>query len=123
MSRRKNYHDVNYIVWSKPNLKTKKRKRVVIAHSTEATRLFLEIVCDEHPNITENELFELLKDRRRYIQNPEAIQVVRAHIDKGYGNFIADYKPEQIEFLEEYNKFGNRKYRSILREYREKESV
>ncbi len=79
----KNFKDVEYFV---PG-----RKRRV-AGSTKATSAFLAVAHGENPTATISELREIISDKRRYITNPEAVEVLDAHIRAGYGSHIPDWR-------------------------------
>lgn len=79
----KNHKDVEYYV---PG-----RKRRV-AGSTVATRDFLAIVHEENPRATIAQLHEIITDKTRYIREPEAIEVLEAHIAAGCGNRVPDWR-------------------------------
>mgnify|MGYP001034650619 CR=1 FL=1 len=79
----KNHKDVEYYA---PG-----RKRRV-AGSTKATSDFLAIVHADNPTATISQLRDILADRRRYISAPEALAVMDAHIQAGYGDYIPDWR-------------------------------
>ena len=79
----KNYKDVEYFV---PGRKRR------IAGSTVATRDFLAIVHEENPTATIAQLREIITDKTQYIRNPEAVEVLAAHIAAGYGDRIPDWR-------------------------------
>lgn len=79
----KNYKDALYFV---PG-----RKRW-IAGSTSATSRFLAIVHEDNPTLTIRQLREVITDRTRYILEPEAVEVIDAHIKAGYGDHIPDWR-------------------------------
>lgn len=79
----KNHKDVEYHAAGR-----KKR----IAGSTRATSDFLAIVHGEHPAFTIRQLRELVTDRSRYILQPEAVEVLDAHIQAGYGDYIPEWR-------------------------------
>lgn len=78
----KNYKAVEYHVPGR-----KKR----ISGSTRATSDFLAIMHQDHPTYTIRQLRELISDRARYIPDPEAIEVLDAHIKAGYGDLTPDW--------------------------------
>jgi hypothetical protein len=67
----------------------KKKKRFMEA--TSATARFLGIVCEENPELTIQEIRDLITDKTQYIYNPEAVAVLDAHIKKGYGKCIPNW--------------------------------
>ena len=79
----KNHKDVEYFV---PG-----RKRRV-AGSTKATSDFLAIVHEENPAATIAQLREIITDKMRYICNPEAVEVLAAHIAAGYGDHVPNWR-------------------------------
>ncbi len=79
--RRKNVGDVHF--WSK----SEKRKRPITT-ATTATSEYLAAVHEQHPRATIRELRDLLSDRRRYIQDPEALAVLDAYIKAGEGETV-----------------------------------
>lgn len=79
----KNHADVEYHVPGR-----KKR----IAGSTRATSDFLAIVHNSNPTFTIRQLRELITDRSRYILEPEAVEVLDAHIKAGYGDHIPAWR-------------------------------
>lgn len=64
----------------------KKKKR--FTEATSATARFLGIVCEENPELTIQEIRDLITDKTQYIYNPEAVVVLDAYIEKGYGKYI-----------------------------------
>lgn len=81
--RPKNQKDVEYYV---PGRKKS------ITGSTRATSDFLAIVHSINPTFTIRQLRELIADRSRYIFEPEAAEVLDAHIKAGYGEHIPDWR-------------------------------
>lgn len=79
----KNHKDVEYYVPGR-----KKR----IAGSTRATSDFLAIMHQDRPTLTIRQLRELISDRTRYIPDPEAIEVLDAHIKAGHGDHVPDWR-------------------------------
>lgn len=79
----KNYTDVKYYV---PG-----RKRPV-AGSTKGISNFLVMVHEKYPTATIEQLREIITDKRRYITSPDAVRVLDAHIDKGYGGSVPDWR-------------------------------
>jgi len=79
----KNHKDVEYFV---PGRKHR------VAGSTRATSDFLAIVHEEHPTATIAQLREIITDKTRYIREPEAVEVLAAHIAAGYGDRIPDWR-------------------------------
>ena len=79
----KNHKDVEYYVSG--------RKRRV-AGSTKVTSDFLAIVHADNPTATISQLRDIIADRRRYISAPEALAVLDAHIQAGYGHYIPDWR-------------------------------
>lgn len=63
-----------------------------IAGSTQATSDFLVLVHETHPTLTISQLHAVITDRNRYIPNPEAIEVLEAHIKAGYGDGIPNWR-------------------------------
>lgn len=79
----KNHVDVEYYV---PG-----RKRRV-AGSTVATNAFLVIVHQDHPAATISQIREIITDKTQFILSPEAVAVLDAHIQAGYGDHIPDWR-------------------------------
>ena len=79
----KNYKDVEYFV-------SGRKKR--IAGSTKAVSDFLACVHEENPEMTITQLRERITDRSKYIYDPEAVEVLDAHIKAGYGNCVPMWK-------------------------------
>lgn len=79
----KNQKDVAYYV---PG-----RKRQV-AGSTKSTSDFLALVHEEYPMATVAELRGIVTDKRRFLTNPEAVDVLDAHIRTGHGGLIPDWR-------------------------------
>lgn len=75
----KNHKDVEY------HVPGRKRR---IAGSTRATSDFLALVHLDHPTFTISQLREIITDRTQFILNPEAVAVLDAHTEAGYGNHI-----------------------------------
>ena len=75
----KNYKDVEYYV---PGGKRR------IAGSTKATSDFLTLVHLDHPDATIFQLREIITNGTLFVQNPEAVSVLNAHIVAGYGNYV-----------------------------------
>ena len=67
------------------------RKRPV-AESTVATGQFLEIVHQDNPAATISQIREIITDKTRYIICPEAVAVLDAHIEAGYGDHIPNWR-------------------------------
>ena len=67
------------------------RKRPV-AESTVATGQFLEIVHQDNPTATISQIREIITDKTRYIICPEAVAVLDAHIEAGYGDHIPNWR-------------------------------
>lgn len=78
-----NHKDVEYYIAGQ------KRR---IAGSTKATSDFLVIVHEQNPTFTIKQLYELITDKTRYILDPEAAEVLKAHIDAGYGDNIPQWE-------------------------------
>ena len=79
----KNHKDAEYYV-------SGRKKRV--AGSTIAVRDFLALIHEENPELTIRQIKELITDRSRYIINMEAVEVLDAHINAGYGDIIPSWK-------------------------------
>lgn len=79
----KNHKDVEYYV---PGRKSR------VAGSTKATSDFLAIVHQENPAATVSMLWEIITDKTRFIRNPEAVEVLDAHIKAGYGNHVPNWR-------------------------------
>lgn len=79
----KSHKDVEYYV-------TGRKKSV--AGSTRATGDFLSIVHGDSPALTIRQLRELISDRSRYIFQLEAAEVLEAHIQAGYGDYIPEWR-------------------------------
>lgn len=79
----KNHKDVEYYVPGR-----KKR----IAGSTVSTNDFLVIIHEGNPTLTIRQLKELITDHTQYIPNTEAVQVLDAHINAGYGDHIPTWR-------------------------------
>lgn len=79
----KNHKDVEYYV---PGRKSR------VAGSTKATSDFLAIVHQENPAATISMLREIITDKTRFIRNPEAVEVLDAHIKAGYGNHVPNWR-------------------------------
>lgn len=75
----KNHKDVEYYV---PGRKRR------ITGSTKATSDFLALVHLDRPGLTISQLREIITDKTQFILNPEAVSVLDAHIEAGYGNHI-----------------------------------
>lgn len=67
------------------------RKRPV-AESTVATGHFLAIVHEDHPTATISQIREIITDKRKFILDPEAVAVLDAHIEAGYGDQILNWR-------------------------------
>lgn len=81
--RRKYSKDVEYYVTG--------RKKVV-AKSTKGVSDFLAITHEDNPTFTIRQLKALITDSSRYILDPEAVAVLDAHIDAGYGDQIPKWR-------------------------------
>lgn len=79
----KNHKDVEYYVPGR-----KKR----ISGSTRFASDFLAAMHQDHPAFTIRQLRELISDRSRYIPDPEAIEVLDAHIRAGYGDLVPEWR-------------------------------
>ena len=79
----KNHKDVMYYA-------TGRKRR--ITGSTMTTNEFLVIIHEENPTLTIKQLRELIGDRTKYLRNPEAEEVLNAHIDAGYGDYIPTWR-------------------------------
>lgn len=79
----KNYKDVEYFI---PGRKRR------IAGSTRAVSDFLSIIHEDYPTLTIKQIRELISDCARYIPDPEAIAVLDAHIEAGYGDHIPNWR-------------------------------
>ena len=79
----KNFKPVEYFV---PGRKRR------IAGSTQSTNNFLVIIHNVYPTFTISQLREVLTDRTQWILNPEAIEVLDAHIKVGFGDYVPDWK-------------------------------
>lgn len=79
----RNYADVEYHV---PG-----RKRRV-AGSTKAVSDFLVIIHEENPAATIEQIKAIISDRQKYIPNYDAIAVLDAHIQAGYGGYIPNWR-------------------------------
>ena len=78
------YHkDIEYFVPGR-----KKR----IAGSTKSTSDFLVYVHEDNPTLTIAQLRVLITDRSKYIFQPEAVEVLDAHIKAGYGDFVPTWR-------------------------------
>lgn len=78
----KNHKDVEYYV---PGRKRR------IAGSTKATSDFLALAHIDYPG-TIFQLREIITDRALFVLNPEAVTVLDAYIEAGYGDYIPDWK-------------------------------
>lgn len=67
------------------------RKRRV-AESTVATSRFLAIVHEDNPTATISQIREIITDKTKYIIDPEAVAVLDAHIQAGYGDYIPNWR-------------------------------
>lgn len=85
----KNYKGVQYHVRCKGK---SKRPYKVIASSTLPTSKFLAIVSAENPDMTIVQLRQLLLDKTKYLYNPEAVSVLDAHINAGYGDCVPTWE-------------------------------
>lgn len=79
----KNHKDVEYYV-------SGRKKR--IAGSTRAVSDFLALIHEENPDMTIRQIKELITDSSRYILNAEAVEVLDAYIEAGYGGCIPSWK-------------------------------
>lgn len=79
----KNHKDVEYHVHG--------RKRRV-AGSAVATNDFLVSVHQTHPGATLSQLRELITDKTKYILEPDAVAVLDAHINIGFGDHVPDWR-------------------------------
>lgn len=79
----KNYTPVDYYV---PGRKRK------LCGSTKFISNYLTSFHNDNPTFTIKQLRELITDRSRYIFMPEAVEVLDAHIEAGYGDFIPAWK-------------------------------
>lgn len=79
----KNYKDVEYFI---PGRKRR------IAGSTRAVSDFLSIIHEDYPTLTIKQIRELISDCTLYIPDPEAIAVLDAHIEAGYGDHIPNWR-------------------------------
>ena len=79
----KNHKDVEYYV---PGRKRR------IAGSTKATSDFLAMLHETYPTLTIAQLREVITDRSKYIIFPEAIEVLDAHIEAGYGDRVPGWR-------------------------------
>lgn len=79
----KNHKDVEYYV---PGRKRR------IAGSTKATGDFLALIHETHPTFTISQLHAVITDCTRYIPNPEAIEVLDAHIKAGHGDVVPNWR-------------------------------
>ena len=55
-------------------------------------RDFLALIHEENPELTIQQLKELITDRSWYIINMKAVEVLDAHINSGYGDIILLWK-------------------------------
>lgn len=81
----KNFRDASY--WIKTNNKSAKGYKK-ITRSTTATCKFLVIVHEDNPDMTIVQLRQLLLDKTKYLYNPEAVSVLDAYINAGYGGYV-----------------------------------
>lgn len=78
MSRRHRRHDIDYYP---PN---RKRNTRAIAHSTVATKEFIEILAED------GSTFKQCRDKigTQFLRDPEAENVLDAYIAKGFGDYV-----------------------------------
>lgn len=68
----------------------KKRKRLI--GTTKATSDFLVIVHEQYPDMTIEQLRDLLLDKTKFVYEPEAIAVLDAYIKAGEKDIVPNFQ-------------------------------
>lgn len=79
----KNFKDVEFFVPGR-------KKRV--AGSTKATSDFLVMVHEMYPALTIRQLRAIITDRTKFNYQPEAVEILDAHIKAGFGDYVPYWK-------------------------------
>lgn len=69
-----------------------KNRKKPIAYTTKATSDFLVLVASFYPGANVTELRDRLMDKTQWILNPDAVQVCDAYIEKGYGDYVPEWR-------------------------------
>lgn len=78
----------SYDTWFYVRNKQGKRYKRPIAGLHHADNIILESVVDEHPDYTINQLREYFCDKSKCVYQPDIVNVLDIHIEKGYGDEV-----------------------------------